>query len=125
MKDLESTFGALGMKLGDLGEALGRVAREAAEAVADGAQGAAEQFRDFAAIVEPVLGEDGKLTRDELLAALRDQENATPEYEQMRSRMREFLTKHGDEAFARLVRHDFTVEWTEKGFRLTGRTEQR
>ncbi|MEM1249978.1 MAG: hypothetical protein AAGK22_26635 [Acidobacteriota bacterium] len=122
MKDLESTFGALGMKLGDLGEALGRVAREAAEQVADGARGAAEQFQDFAAILRPVLGEDGELTRDELLAALRDTENATPEYQQMRVRMREFLAKHGEEAFARWVRNDFTVRWTREGFRMTGET---
>lgn len=123
MKDLEKAFGALGLKLGDLGDALGRAAREAARGLAEGARGAAVQFQDFTAILKPILDSDGKVTRDELLAALRDQESTTPEAEEMRARMREFLAKHGDEAFARLVRHDFTVEWTEEGFRMTGETD--
>ena len=119
MKDLSKSFEGFGMRLGDLGKALGEVAREVAETVADGAQGAAQQFQDFAEIMKPLLGDGRKLTRDEFLAALRDNANSGPEYETMRANMREFLAKHGDEAFARLVRHDFEVEWTPKGFKMT------
>ena len=92
--------------------------------MSEGALGAATQFQDFMAILRPVLGADGKLTRDELLAALRDEQNSAPEYEEMRARMREFLAKHGDDAFARLVRTDFTVAWTDDGFRMTNETHQ-